>query len=62
MAIEIVSFPIHSMVDLPYLCKRLPEGTLNIIPTFPDAPWCWNIYQHKKEERHIAPMIHSFVQ
>ena len=31
MAIEIVDFPIHSMVDLSHqLCKRLPEGTMHI--------------------------------
>ena len=32
MAIEIVSFPINSMVDLSSsLCKHLPEGTIKMV-------------------------------
>ena len=35
MAIEIVDFPINSMVDLSSsLCKRLPEGMVFILPKY----------------------------
>ena len=48
MAIEIVSFPTNSMVDLSIVfCKRLPEGNLKSqIGISPDENYSYKYHKH----------------